>query len=90
MPSIFNDPELNPNIPEVELRIISTRVVAKTRKLNVTWGPKRRYIDVVERLAAIQAGKPDPGEWETLGPDPAEDLKILFHPHYGEKHGPEA
>jgi len=82
MPRISDDLnyyELNPAVPEVDLRITVTPVVAKPRKLNATWGPKRRYIDVVERLAAIEAGKPDPGEWGVLG----DDL-------YGEKRGPEA
>jgi len=73
----------NDKIPEIDLRLTATPVVAKPRTLKTQWsaeaagGPRRRFIDVVERLAAIDAGKPDPGEWEELPPDP-NSLQSLY------------
>lgn len=69
---------LNDAIPEVSFEITVTHVVANPRKLKSVWGQERRFIDVVERLAAIEAGLPDPGEWEVLGPDPADQLRSLW------------
>lgn len=83
MSDIFNDPEHDTTIPAFDLKLQVDKVVAAPRRMS-DWGPRRRFIDVVERMAAIAAGRPDPGEWED--PPAPPDPGILFHPDfYGEK-----
>jgi hypothetical protein len=78
-PIPFNDPAQDVSVPEIPFKLKMKTVVAKTRTLKMTHSLEsaqelrdlyglgnRRYIDVVERLTAIDKGLPDPGEWEEL------------------------
>lgn len=47
-------------------------------QLREDMGPgRRRYIDVVERVAAIDKGGPDPGEFEDLGTPESELIESM-------------